>query len=155
MATYKVAGIGEHRKFFDDGAYVDALNYIANPQKAAYVDGNIASLSTAAQEMEGTAIHFGKNSGKRIRHSILSFDPREHVTPELANQYAQEIIRHYTPEYQIVYAVHTNTDTLHIHLLMCQISYIDGHRYQGKKYDFYLFVRHMQSVIHFPVIAVK
>ena len=44
MATYKVAGVGEHGKFFDGNSYQDAINYVCNPQKAAFVGGcNVTS----------------------------------------------------------------------------------------------------------------
>ena len=39
MSTYKVIGVGEHGKFFDDDAYRSAANYIFDPEKAAYVGG--------------------------------------------------------------------------------------------------------------------
>ena len=156
MATYQVTGIGEHQKFFDDNSYNDCINYIFNPQKAAYIGGcNISSAQTAAAEMEQTAIAFGKNSGKHVRHSIVSFDRQEHITPEQANDYAQRIVQHYSPEYQIVYAIHTNTDEVHIHLVMNQISYLDGHRYGGKKKDYYDFMQHIRRVTHLVVIPVK
>lgn len=156
MATYKVAGVGEHGKFFDGNSYQDAINYICNPQKAAFVGGcNVTSADTAAMEMQKTAVAFGKDKGKRVRHSIISFDQREHVTPAQANDYARKIIQHYAPEYETVYAVHDNTDEVHIHLIMNQISYIDGHRYGGKKKDYYDFQRHIQRVTHLPVIPVK
>ena len=156
MSTYKVAGRGEHGKFFDDTAYRDAVNYIFDEEKAVYIGGcNLTSLQTAAQEMEQTALAFGKNKGKRIRHSVLSFSERENVSPEEARDYAQEIIRHYAPEYQLVYAVHTNTGHPHIHFVMNQISYLDGHRYQGKKQDYYAFLNHIKHVTHLPVIQVK
>ena len=113
------------------------------------------TLVKAAKTVEQTAVFFGKNSGKRVRHSIVSFDQREHITPEQANIYAQKIIQHYAHEYQIVYAVHTNTNEVHIHLIMNQISYLDGHRYGGKKKDYYDFMRHIRCVTHLVVIPVK
>lgn len=127
-----------------------------DPRKAVYTGFcNLASVDSAPEEMEQTAISFGKNKGKRIRHSELSFSKEEHVTPELANQYAHGIIQHYAPEYQVVYAVHNNTDHLHIHFVMNQVSYVDGHRYQGKKKDYHDLLRHIRSVTHFPVIPVR
>ena len=156
MATYRVIGVGEHRKYFDGQAYRNTTNYILNPQKAQYAGGcGITSLATAAQEMEQTAETYQKNSGKRVRHSVLSFDADEHITPEQADQFAREILQRYGSEYQILYAVHTNTDDVHIHMVMNQISFIDGHRYQGKKQDYYAFLSHMRHVTHLPVIPVK
>lgn len=156
MATYKVTGIGEHQKFFDKNSYYDCIHYIFDSQKAAYIGGcNINSTQTAAVEMTQVAIAFGKNSGKRLRHSIVSFDQSEYITPERANDYAQRIVQHYAPEYQIVYAVHVNTDEVHIHMVMNQISFLDGHRYGGKKKDYYDFMRHIRNITHLPVIPIK
>lgn len=155
IVTYTVAGIGERRKFFDDDARRDAINYICNPQKAVYTGcRNVSCVENAAEEMKETAQHFGKDSGKRIRHSIISFDENSGVTAEEARNCAEEIIDHYK-DFQIVYAVHGNTDNTHVHLVMNQISFTDGQRYQGKKKDFYDFLQQLRDVTHRPVMYVK
>lgn len=58
-------------------------------------------------------------------------------------------------DFQIVYAVHGNTDNTHVHLVMNQISFTDGQRYQGKKKDFYDFLQQLRDVTHRPVMYVK
>lgn len=156
MAIYNVVGVGQHNKFFDDNSYHDVLDYIFNQKKAVESGGYyITKSSLAAEEMEQTAIRFGKNCGKRLRHSVLSFRPEENISSEQAADFADKIIKHYGREYQIVYAVHNNTDNLHIHFVMNQISYLDGHRYRGQKKDYYAFQRHMKNVTHLPIILVK
>ena len=155
MSTYKVFGRGETH-FFDSNSYQNCIQYITNPQKAMFVGGcNVSSIKAAAAEMQQTARSFRKDCGKRVRHSELSFSESEIVTPEMANEYAQRIIAFYAPEYQIVYAVHVNTSHTHIHFVMNQVSFVDGHRYQGKKYDYYQFLAHIRSVTHLVVIPVK
>lgn len=155
MSTYRVFGKGELH-LYDNNSYYDAVHYILNPTKAAYIGGGgLTDLQHAAEEMQQTAERFGKNSGKRLRHSELSFATSENITPELAGQYADKIIQHYSSEFQILYAVHQNTDHTHIHFLMNQVSYIDGHRYQGKKKDYYDFQKHIRNTTHLPVIPVK
>ena len=156
MSTYKVAGRGEKNKFFDETAYRSAVNYILDLVKAVYTGGcNISSVQLAAQEMEETAMEFGKEDGKKVRHSVLSFSEDEHITPEQANRFANEIVKYYAQEHQVVYAVHANTDDVHIHFVMNHISCADGHRYQGKKADYFGFMNHIKQVTHFPVIPVK
>ena len=156
MPTYKVTGRGEKNKFFDESAYRSAISYATNPEKAAYVGGcNVSSTRLAAQEMEETAMEFGKENGKKVRHSILSFAENEHITLEQADHFAQEIIQYYAPDYQMVYAVHSDTDDVHIHFIMNHISCVDGHRYQGKKADYYGFMNHIQKVTHLPGLPVK
>lgn len=156
MADYKVVGVGQHGKYFDDNSYHDVLNYIYNPAKAAYIGGcNIISFDSAYLEMEQVAVRFGKNSRKRLRHSTLSFTVEENISPEQAAVFAQQSCLHYAPEYQIVFAVHTNTDRVHIHFVMNQVSFVDGHRYRGQKKDYYDFQRYLRMVTHLPIILVK
>lgn len=156
MANYKVVGIGQHGKYFDERAYHDVIQYEVRLGKAAFAGGaGVSSAKTAAQEMQAVARKFGKDKGKRIRHSILMFSKAESVTPEEANHYAQQIIQFYAPEFQIIYGVHTDTDDLHIHFAMNQISFVDGHRYEGKKKDYYDFMKYMGRVTHLPIIPVK
>lgn len=157
MAIYKVCGIGEKKKFSDPDSYIDSLNYIFfKDNKAAFIGGaNISSPENAAREMQEVAISFGKNKGKRVRHSMLSFHKNENVSADRANEYAQRIIQHYAPEYQIAYAVHNNTDEIHVHFVMNQISFVDGHRYRGEKKDYYDFINHTKKVTHLPVIPQK
>lgn len=154
MAIYEVVGIGEHGKYFDKNSYRDAINYISRNNTIAYTGGeNVASIKTAALEMEKLSASFHKDSGKRIRHSVLSYDKNEQVTPEMADLFAKEIIQHYAPEFQIVYAVHEDTEHVHTHFVMNQVSYQDGHRYAGKKKDYYAFINHIRHVTHLPVIT--
>ena len=85
MSTYRVFGRGETH-FFDPDSYRDIVTYITNPQKAAFTGGcNVTSIETAAAEMQQVAKGFGKDCGKRVRHSELSFSECETVTPEMAN----------------------------------------------------------------------
>lgn len=150
MATYKVIGVGEHKKYFDENSYHSVINYIFS--HATSTGGSTRSTETAADEMVYIANYFNKNKGKRLRHSMLSFSKEERVTPDIANNYALGIKEYYADEFQIVYAVHNNTDDVHIHFVMNQISFIDGHRYAGKKQDYYGFKKYMQSIIERPVI---
>ena len=156
MAIYSVMGVGEHHKFFVDNSYIDAINYIRQDGHAPYVGMvNLSSMETAAAEIQATAASFEKDSGKRLRHSVLSFHESEHVTPEQAHAYGQQIVQYYALEYQMAYSVHMNTENPHIHFVMNQVSYVDGHRYRGQKKDYYDFRNHIASVIHHPVLLVK
>lgn len=155
MASYKVIGVGEKNKFFDEDSYRNVINYIINPVKAAYVGGaNVSSMETAAEEMQYVAEYYNKDFGKRLRHSVLSFE-EDWVTAEMANNWAMQIIEFYAPEYQIVFAVHCNTDNIHIHFVMNHISFVDGHRYRGKKKDYYDFQGYIRQMCGLPVKLVK
>ena len=156
MAVYSVIGIGDKKKYFDVNAYRDAIYYIARPDHACYTGfANLTSMENAAAEMQQNAAAFGKDKGKRIRHSVLSFDHEtENVSAELADQFAQEIIQYYAPEYQITYAVHNNTEDIHIHFVMNMVG-LDGEKYGGKRKDYYDFQKYMRQVTNMKVMNIK
>lgn len=158
MANYEVIGVGEHGKYFDENAYHDLINYIFRKDHAIYCNGyGFTSFSSAADEMQAVARKFNKDSGKRVRHSVLSFSEWENskITPVTAYNIGLRLCQFYAPEYQIAFAVHNNTEQLHIHFVMNQISYVDGHRYGGKKHDFYEFKKFAHQVTGLPIIYVK
>ena len=78
---------------------------------------------------------------------MLSFSKEERVTPGIANNYALGIKEYYADEFQIVYAVHNNTDDVHIHFVMNTVSYLDGHKYAGKREDYYEFQDHLIQIL--------
>ena len=67
MATYKVIGVGQQGKFFDENSYDDAISYIARSANPAFTGGTgVTSIYSAATEMAQTAMRFGKDSGKKL-----------------------------------------------------------------------------------------
>lgn len=62
-----------------------------------------------------------------IRHFVLSFSPEfDDVTPYQAAQIADRIAEIFASEYQVIYAVHENTDNPHIHFLVNPINIHTG-----------------------------
>ena len=57
---------------------------------------------------------------------IISFDKKDHITPEEAQWIAEDVAKFYSSRYQICYGVHLNTDDLHIHFALNTVSFIDG-----------------------------
>lgn len=153
MAVYKVLGANEHQKYTDEVSYETVIRYIFS--HARFIGGmGIQNLRTAAQEMLNHAKACGKNSGKRLRHSMLSFDPEEKITAEKAKSIADTIIQYYGMEYQIVYAVHNDPHHVHIHFVMNQIGW-NGKRYRGEKADYYGFRNWMRLACGCNVITVN
>ena len=148
MAIYKVIGKGQDRKYFDDNALNEVISYIFRPNKipSRYIGGYGVHLKDSAEQMNMVAILYGKNHGVRLRHSVLSFEEKEHISHSVANMIADSIALYYAPEYQIVYAVHEDTDTVHIHFVMNQVSYTDGHKYSGSKQEYYDFINYMRNI---------
>lgn len=156
MVNYKVVGCGDKDKYTDPQAYRDTINYIANPQKAQFVGAfGVSSITTAAEEMQAAAVGFGKDKGKRVRHSVMSFSEDEAVTADEVFEYAKRCAEFYADRFQIAFAVHGNTDNAHAHFVMNMTSYVDGRRYDGSHKDYNAFLKHIERVTGRPVISVK
>ena len=148
MAVYKVCGIGEDGKYTDNNARSSVINYCLHDSKAIhYIGSRAVNIAHAAEEMEVVAKVYHNNDRVRIRHSIISFDDNDNITPEQAAAIAEAAISFYGNQYQIVYGVHEDADHLHIHMAMNQVSYMDGRKFRGTKADHYAFIHYMQQVV--------
>ena len=107
------------------------LTYVTNDVKTMdglYVGGrHIVDFSNATNEMMQVKEFYGKLGGRVATHGIISLD-REESDPRnagklmlLLNDFMTELF----PEHQVVYAVHTNTENLHIHFVINTVG-LDG-----------------------------
>ena len=148
MAVFKVAAIGEDGKYFDDFALTDVINYVVNPRKTPsnLIGAFGVRLEYAAQQMELVARAFNKYQKLRLRHWIISFGDRDLINPVEAYYIAVEAAKFYADRYQLIFAVHEDTDQVHVHFVMNQVSYVDGHKYSGTKKEYYDFIYYMKDV---------
>lgn len=147
MATLKV--INKKGKYHDIGAREDIANYIFNPRKmfSNYHGGIMVIKDDVAGSMNQIAIKFNKTTGVQLRHFVLSFTPDELDDPEEANEIACQITQFIGQEYQTIFAVHENTENLHIHFMFHAISYRDGHRYRGTKKEYYDLINFVKALL--------
>lgn len=136
-------------KYHDENSLFDVISYCCNPAKAKskLIGGFGISIPNAAEQMDGLARSYGKADGIRLRHMVLSFEPGERIVPEFAFQIAYQIAWYYGCKYQIVFAVHQDKPHLHIHFVMNTVSFVDGHKYAGKKEDYYAFLQHIRLIL--------
>ena len=137
-------------RYFDMSARADVIAYVTRPDKAesGFVGGICVDPFDPAESMDQVAAHFNKSTGVQLRHFIISFYPHELDDPEVANEIAQQLILWIGQEYQAVYGVHEDTDLIHIHVVHNSISYIDGHRYYGKKKEYYNLIDYIKALLH-------
>ena len=138
MAMFKTANC--KGKYFDDNAKEDVINYVLNPDKMPHrcCGGVKVDKFDIAGSMYAVSEYYNKTNGVQLRHFIVSFSKNELNDPYKAKAIAQEIMYHLGKEYQAIYGVHENGD-IHIHIVMNSVSYVDGHRYYGKKEEYYSF----------------
>lgn len=138
----------ETGKYNDNDARKSVIEYILQPCKAKgdlYGYYNIYT-ECAHEEMENTANNFNKNNGIRLRHWIISFSKSEVASASIVYMIGEDVVKFFK-DYQVVYAVHSNTDNFHIHLVINSISFVDGSRYKGSKRDFYALNNHIKQVL--------
>ena len=138
-------------RYKDLATYRDLTKYCLNPEKA--IDGLVATVGirsdNIAGDMEDLENYHGKNKGTRIRHMVLSFDPKKesHVTPEAALTLVKKVLRFYKGQYQCMGVIHQNKYHLHAHLIMNTVRMWDGEKYKGRKKEWYEFLKHVKKVI--------
>lgn len=139
-------GNGNYR---NENAMELVTDYIFNPYKtiSGYYGGYGVSSQCPAESMMIVSEQFGKSKGVQLRHYVLSFAPCELTNPIVANEIGGRIAQFIGREYQALYAVHENREHLHIHIVSNSVSYIDGHRFYGRRKEFYKLMDGMQKIL--------
>ena len=137
MAITKILNIKESEGRNPASHLKNALEYIQNPDKTeeCVLVGGINCLpDTAFEQMEGTKNIFHKTGKRQGYHVIISFSPEEKVTSEQAmyvlEHFAKDVLG---DDYEAVYAVHTDREHMHGHLIWNSVSMTTGKKYNSPK----------------------
>ena len=137
MAITKILNIKESEGRNPASHLKNALEYIQNPNKTeeCVLVGGINCLpDTAFEQMEETKNIFHKTGKRQGYHVIISFSPEEKVTAEQAmyvlEHFAKDVLG---DDYEAVYAVHTNREHMHGHLIWNSVSMTTGKKYNSPK----------------------
>ena len=137
MAITKILNIMESEGRNPESHLKNALEYIKNPDKTeeCVLVGGINCLpDTAFEQMEETKNIFHKTGKRQGYHVIISFSPEEKVTAEQAmyvlEHFAKDVLG---DDYEAVYAVHTDREHMHEHLIWNSVSITTGRKYNSPK----------------------
>ena len=137
MAITKILNIKESEGRNPASHLKNALEYIQNPDKTeeCVLVGGINCLpDTAFEQMEETKNIFHKTGKRQGYHVIISFSPEEKVTVEQAmyvlEHFAKDVLG---DDYEAVYAVHTDREHMHGHLIWNSVSMTTGKKYNSPK----------------------
>ena len=137
MAITKILNIKESDGRNPASHLKNALEYIQNPDKTeeCVLVGGINCLpDTAFEQMEKTKNIFHKTGKRQGYHVIISFSPEEKVTAGQAmyviEQFAKDVLG---DDYEAVYAVHTDREHMHGHLIWNSVSMTTGKKYNSPK----------------------
>ena len=137
MAITKILNIMESEGRNPASHLKNALEYIQNPNKTeeCVLVGGINCLpDTAFEQMEETKNIFHKTGKRQGYHVIISFSSEEKVTAEQAmyvlEHFAKDLLG---DDYEAVYAVHTDREHMHGHLIWNCVSMTTGKKYNSPK----------------------
>ena len=137
MAITKILNIKESEGRNPASHLKNALEYIQNLDKTeeCVLVGGINCLpDTAFEQMKETKNIFHKTGKRQGYHVIISFSPEEKVTAEQAmyvlEHFAKDVIG---DDYEAVYAVHTDREHMHGHLIWNSVSMTTGKKYNSPK----------------------
>lgn len=137
MAITKILNIQESDGRNPASHLKNALEYIQNPDKTeeCVLVGCINCLpDTAFEQMKETKNIFHKTGKRQEYHVIISFSPEEKVTAEQAmyvlEHFAKDVL---SDDYEAVYAVHTDREHMHGHLIWNSVSMTTGKKYNSPK----------------------
>lgn len=137
MAITKILNIQESEGRNPASHLKNALEYIQNPDKTeecVLVGGINCLADTAFEQMEETKNIFHKTGKRQGYHVIISFSPEEKVSSEQAmyvlEHFAKDLLG---DDYEAVYAVHTDREHMHGHLIWNSVSMTTGKKYNSPK----------------------
>ncbi len=126
----------------------NAIEYILNPKKVlgggtpeAYAGTVNCTLSGVYKEMMNTKKHYGKLDGRQGYHFVISFKPGEATHEQCFNISKEFIKKYFRDEYEVVYALHKDTDHIHTHIIFNSVNCSTGLKYHYKNGDWGRFIQ--------------
>ena len=137
MAITKILNIQESEGRNPASHLKNALEYIQNPDKTeecVLVGGINCLADTAFEQMEETKNIFHKTGKRQGYHVLISFSPEEKVSAEQAMYVLEHFAKNLLgDDYEAVYAVHTDKEHMHGHLIWNSVSMTTGKKYNSPK----------------------
>ena len=117
-----------------------AIGYITNPKKAEIVsERNLFDDEDYAKQFEETAALYGKGKGyneRKYYHFKLSCARQDNLSPSEAHKFAEEVAAKLFQDYECVLATHTDTDTVHSHIIVNAVDPLTGKKLQFSPKDY-------------------
>ena len=118
----------------------NGIAYVTDEKKAKIVTvRNLFEDEDYAKQFEETASRFGKGDKfdeRKYYHCKLSCARQDNVSPEKAHAYAEELVAKLFQNYECVIATHTDTQTVHSHIIVNAVDPITGKKLQINKQDY-------------------
>ena len=114
--------------------------YVTDKNKAEFVSvRNLFEDEDYAEQFEQTAKRFGKGEKfeeRKYYHFKLSCDKKDKVLPQEAHIYAEELTAILFPDCECVIATHTDTETVHSHIVVNAVHPVTGKKLRITRKDY-------------------
>ena len=118
----------------------NGIAYVTDEKKAKIVTvRNLFEDEDYAKQFEETVSRFGKGDKfdeRKYYHCKLSCARQDNVSHEKAHAYAEELVANLFQNYECVIATHTDTQTVHSHIIVNAVDPITGKKLQFNKQDY-------------------
>ena len=118
----------------------NGIAYITDEKKAKIVSvRNLFEDEDYAKQFEETAKRFGKGdkfNERKYYHFKLSCARSDNVTAQQAHRYAEEVAEKLFESCECVIATHTDTQTVHSHIIVNAVHPITGKKLQFSQKDY-------------------
>ena len=118
----------------------NGIAYVTDEKKAKIVNvRNLFEDEDYAKQFDETANRFGKGDKfdeRKYYHCKLSCARQDNISPEKAHAYAEELVAKLFQNYECVIATHTDTQTVHSHIIVNAVDPITGKKLQFSKQDY-------------------
>src|SRR5665647_770013 len=116
------------------------LDYIKNDDKTLngeLVYGKDCLTTKTFESMMLTKQAFMKIDGRQYEHFIQSFAKEDDITPQIALEITQKLIKNLPQfkDYQVLLATHTDKEHIHTHIIVNSVSVSDGTKWQRSPKD--------------------
>ena len=125
-------------------ALENVINYVL---RSEYCGGLAVDPEHAVFQMELIKQLWLKTDGRQVRHIILSFSKNEILCNYEAMEYGYQICHFFGDRFQIVFALHTDTDYAHLHFVLNTVSFVDGFKFSAGLPDYLALRSYIQSLM--------
>ena len=141
MAITKIMHMKEDPKYVPQHL-INAIHYVLDVKNKGkkteygkWVGGNVGlAADEIIQAFLDTKRFWGKEDGRQGYHFVLSFGEEEHVDAQTCYSILQEFCEKYLGDaYDYMYAVHTDKDHMHGHIIFNSLNRDTGLKYRYLK----------------------
>lgn len=134
----------KNHSYDSEEALENVVNYVLRSDRYG---GLAVDPEYAVFQMQLVKQLWQKTDGRQVRHMILSFSKNEVLAYYEAMEYGYQICQYFGDYFQIVFALHTDTDHVHLHFVLNTVSFIDGSKFSAGPSDYWALRSYIQSLM--------